>query len=70
MNSAEITYVIVQQRCLLLILPCASEQPSTTGASATEPIPGLEQQLVASRRGGGKERELTTFLSSLRSRAG
>lgn len=27
MNSAEITYVIVSRRCLLLIRPCAPERP-------------------------------------------
>lgn len=30
MNSTEITYVTVSERCLLLIYPCASEQPLTT----------------------------------------
>lgn len=42
MNSAEITYVIVSRRYLLLILPCAPEQPLATHPPASELIPGLE----------------------------
>lgn len=46
MNSAEITYVIVSRRCLLLILPCAEQPLATPGYTsvASKPILGFEKK--------------------------